>query len=121
MRYRIEYLERDMITIHLDVDLYQFVPKPKQRWESSCWDDNREEYDERWYANFFRRLFLIKGVSNVFYDKYSLDIIRSDFRPWRTIISKVIKDLEISLNGGGVSQRSRFRRQKVPRAWRRSS
>ena len=104
MKYKIErFRDRNFITIHLDVDLLKFLPKLNQ---GRYVDSEDELYDEELDTpNFIRRLLRIKGVVDVEYDRYSLDIYKGELFSWKKMIPAIIEDLQTVLNGGDPAVR----------------
>jgi len=110
MRYRVEYQDHDrnLVTIHLDLDLRLYFSRPVKNWLVNA-EDEDDFYCDR-YENtphFVKRLLLLKGIDDVTFSRYTIDIIKGDFFSWRTVISTVIKDLEVVLNHGEVAQKVR--------------
>ena len=116
MKYRVEYHDHDrnLVTIHLDLDLLLFLPKPVKNWLASTEDDGEYDRDEN-VPHFVKRLILLKGIADVTYGRYSIDLIKGDFSSWRSIIPVVIGDLEMVLNHGEAARHVRKRHSAVPK------
>ena len=112
MKYQIEHDkdDRDIITIHLDINLFHFRPKTAKKWPAN---------NEDTYFNcdtptplFLNRLMLMEGVQEVYFEKYSIDIIKGRMFSWRRLIPKIIEDLRFTLNGGAPAEKKDIHRNK---------
>jgi len=104
VKYKIQrHNDHNIITIHLDLDLLRFLPKPSQERYidsySDFWDEESRD------PNFLKRLLLMKGVVDVEYDRYALDIYKGEFFSWREMIPAIVEDLQTVLNGGNPAVR----------------
>lgn len=119
MKYRIEHhsgRDRNKVTIHVDVDLLPLLPPLKVK-ELFYDDDDSEETDDD-TPFFINRLLLIDGVNEAYYDRYSIDVWKGDLFSWKTIMPRVIEDLEVTLNrckkARQVCRRRTSHSRKVP-------
>jgi hypothetical protein len=103
MRYSVEYDAKNFnkATVHVDVDLSVFAPKPTLvKWsperDADCfYDDCRDS------PFFIKRLSMVSGVVEVFYNRYSVIVIKGEIFPWRKLIPAIVRELETSVNRGG--------------------
>jgi hypothetical protein len=104
VKYKIQHHnDRNIITIHLDLDLLRFLPKPSQKRFVDSYTDFLDE--ESRDPNFLKRLLLMKGVVDVVYNRHSLDIYKGELFSWRKMIPAILEDLETVLNGGDPAVR----------------
>ena len=101
MDYRIERhrgSERNSITIHLNVDLRSFRPKPAEGWRPDSDTTFYDDDDEQNPPNFLKRLRYREGVDEVEFSRYRIYVTKGEFFKWEKILPTIIKDLETVLN-----------------------
>lgn len=107
MKYKIERdrHNKNMITIHLDIDLMNFRSKLNKQLQRGS--DNDFWNDEENFAPIFlNRIRMIKGVLNACFDKYSIDVTKGELFSWSGIIHQIMSDLQITLNHGSRARRA---------------
>ena len=114
MKYRFEYDkdDPDTVTLHLDVDLFKFIPRKEKQWKSDDDDEEDGPYGHDGESPvFLNRLLMMKGIENAESCRYDIKITRGSIFSWRSLTKEIIADLQVSLNRGKRAQRTYHRCQ----------
>lgn len=98
--------DHNILTVHLDVNLYNYKAKREKEWkDSDCFDDFDDfETEPSPYSPAFRNhLLQIKGVQRVAFDKYSIDITKGEVFRWKVLVEQIRASLELDLNDGNLA------------------
>lgn len=108
MKYKIQFdkFHRNSITIHLDINLFNFLPKFSNHWRLEDEDDDNFMYDDDTQAPLFlNRIRLIKGIESAYFKKFSIEVNKGELFSWSGIIRRVLADLQITLNHGSRAKK----------------
>jgi len=96
--------DQNKLVVHLNYDLEAYLSEDDeddwQDFDDFCSDDD----DDDDIPSFRLHLLQIRGIQTVFFEEYSISIIKGEVFEWKKLLVQIKTNLELDLNDGNPSE-----------------